>query len=110
MTMAEAMLLGKPTIATAYSSNTDFMNVTNSYPVGYKLVELAKDYGPYKKGQVWADPDVDHAAAQMRRIVEDPAEALQIGARARSDIERLYSSEAIAQKIIRRLEAIASRL
>jgi glycosyltransferase involved in cell wall biosynthesis len=110
MTMAEAMRLGKPTIATAYSSNMDFMNIINSYPVGYKLVELAENYGPYRKGQVWADPDLDHAAAQMQQVIENPAEASRIGAQAVADIERLYSSEAIAQKIIQRLEAIASRL
>lgn len=108
MTMAEAMSLGKPTIATAYSANTDFMNVTNSYPVGYRLIELKEDYGPYKKGQVWADPDLDHAARQMRRVFENPDEALKVGARAAADIQHLYSSEVIAQKIIRRLNIISS--
>lgn len=109
MTMAEAMNLGKPTIATAYSANTDFMTVTNSYQVGYQLVELQETYGPYQKGQVWAEPDLDHAAAQMRRVVENPVEASCLGAQAAADIQRLYSSQAIAQKMIQRLEAIAAR-
>jgi Glycosyl transferases group 1. len=39
LTMAEAMYYGKPTIATAYSSNIEFMNVGNSFPVKYELVE-----------------------------------------------------------------------
>jgi glycosyltransferase involved in cell wall biosynthesis len=108
MTIAEAMYLGKPTIATAYSSNIDFMNVANSYPVGYQLVELEQDYGPYKKGQVWADPDLDQAAANMRQVFEHPSEALRIGARAATDIQRMYSSEAIAEKITTRLQMISS--
>src|SRR3990172_7665696 len=49
--LAEAMYLGKPVIATGYSSNTDFMNVNNSFLVKYSLVELEKDIGPYKKGK-----------------------------------------------------------
>jgi hypothetical protein len=61
--MAEAMFYGKPVIATGYSSNTEFMNVGNSYLVKYKLIPLEKDCGPYKKGNVWAEADVEHAAA-----------------------------------------------
>ncbi len=108
LTLAEAMRLGKPTIATAYSANTDFMTAANSYPVGYQLVELKENYGPYQKGQVWAEPDLEQAATQMRRVVENPAEAARLGLQAALDIERMYSSEAIARKIIQRLEAIAA--
>ena len=35
--MAEAMRLGKPVIATAYSSNVDFCTAENSLQVGYRL-------------------------------------------------------------------------
>lgn len=107
LTMAEAMCLGKPVIATAYSANMDFMTVANSYPVEYRLVELERDYGPYRKGEVWADPDIDHAAALMRRVFENRDEAAQKGARAAADMRRLYSPEAVAQRIIQRLQYIA---
>ncbi|MEK0196260.1 glycosyltransferase, partial [Microcoleus anatoxicus] len=50
LTMAEAMYYGKPTIATAYSSNIEFMNVGNSFPVKYELVKTTQDYGLYPKG------------------------------------------------------------
>ncbi len=108
MTIAEAMHMGKPVIATDYAGNTDFMNVSNSYPVMYDLVELTEDYGPYKKGNVWADPDLDHAAYLMRRVFENRAEAAQKGARAARDIERWYGKEAMARKIIQRLDAIST--
>lgn len=52
---AEAMYLGKPVIGTNWSSNTDFMNEKNACLVDYKLVQLEKDYGPYKSYQYWAD-------------------------------------------------------
>jgi glycosyltransferase involved in cell wall biosynthesis len=108
MTIAEAMHLGKPVIATDYSGNADYMNVNNSYPVGYELVELEQDHGPYKKGGVWADPDLDHAAAQMRRAFENQDEARFKGRRAAADIERWYGSEAMARKIMGRFEVIAT--
>jgi glycosyltransferase involved in cell wall biosynthesis len=108
MTIAEAMSLGKPVIATDYAGNTDYMNVSNSYPVEYRLIELEQDYGPYKKGQVWADPDLDHAAAQMRCVFENHDEAMRKGKRAAADIKHWYGSEAMARKIIERLKIIAS--
>ena len=37
LTMAEAMAVGKPVIATAYSGNVDFMNRDNSLLVDYEL-------------------------------------------------------------------------
>jgi glycosyltransferase involved in cell wall biosynthesis len=35
LTIADAMGLGKPVIATGWSGNTDFMDVSNAFPVGY---------------------------------------------------------------------------
>lgn len=108
LTIAEAMVRGKPVIATAYSGNTDFMNPSNSYPVGYQLVELAQDYGPYRAGESWADPDVDQAAFFMRQVYENPEAARRKGERAADSIRRLYSSEALASKIIDRFRIVNS--
>ena len=47
LALAEAMLLGKPVVATGYSGNLDFMNSANSWLVGHRLVELDRDYPPY---------------------------------------------------------------
>ena len=49
LTIAEAMMLGKPTIATAYSGNLDFMDEDNSLLVGYDLVEIESDAGPLRE-------------------------------------------------------------
>jgi glycosyltransferase involved in cell wall biosynthesis len=38
--LAEAMLLGKPVIATGFSGNLEFMKPTNSFLVSYNLVPI----------------------------------------------------------------------
>ena len=71
LVMAESMYVGTPVIATDWSGNTEFMNSDTACMVGYDMIELDKDYEPFKKGNVWADAHVDEAADYMRRLYED---------------------------------------
>lgn len=107
--LAEAMAFGKPVIATGYSSNVDFMNNANSLLVEYRLVPIERDDGPYRRGAVWADADIDHAAACMRRLVDEPGLARRLGDQARLDMARDLSDEAVGRRIRARLEEIAAR-
>jgi len=109
LTMAEAMCLGKPVIATAYSGNTDFMNVGNSLPVRYRLVELERDHGPYERGNRWAEPDLDHAAELMRAVVARPELGASLGQRARADVIRELGHAAVAALLKERLDDIVRR-
>ena len=110
LTMAEAMALGKPVIATGHSANLDFMNVGNSLLVRYEMVRLEKDYPPYPRGSAWADPDVDHAAELMRTVYEDPDRARKLGDRARADVMAYLSPEAVGTRISERLALIGRDL
>lgn len=69
--LAEAMCMGTPVIATNWSATTEFMNQTCACLVNYDLVQIEKDIGPYKKGNRWAEPNIDHAAFFMRKLYED---------------------------------------
>lgn len=106
LTIAEAMYLGKPVIATAYSSNTDFMNVNNSFPVKYRLVEIEEDIGPYKKGNLWAEPDVAHAAELMRMVFDNRESAVECGKIASSDIKKNLSPSVCGALILDRFKRI----
>src|SRR5262249_23746268 len=99
LTLAEAMLLGKPVIATAYSGNLDFMNRGNSLLVDYRRTRLEEDAWPYPKGSVWAEPSIEHAAELMRWVIEHPAEANALGEQARRDLRELMSLEAYGQRL-----------
>jgi len=108
--MAQAMGYGKPVIATGYSGNLDFTTPENSLLVKYTLTELDRDYGVYEKGNFWAEPDIGHAAEQMRQVFENREAAMKLGAQARSDIQRIMSPEISFKQMLTRLGEIDARL
>ena len=110
LTMSEAMFYGKPVISTGYSSNIEFMNVGNSYLVKYQLVTITEEEGPYFRGSIWAEPDVDHAASLMQYVFENYDQAQNVGRRASEDIKCFLSPQAIGTKIRSRLEYIMKRI
>ncbi len=69
--MAEAMALGIPVIATAYSGNLDFMTEENSWLVGGQMVDVLPGDYPFHQGQHWMDPDVQEAAEALRECARD---------------------------------------
>src|SRR5258708_8695952 len=104
--MAQAMYLGKPVIATGYSGNMDFMNHHNSYLVRYRLAELEQDYGPYEKGNVWADPDLEHAAELMRLVFGDRESARSVARQAEADIKKQMTVEIAGARMKARLLSV----
>ena len=106
LTCAEAMLLGKPVIATAYSGNLDFMTPENSLLVPYQRMTLQEDIDPYPRGAVWADPDLDRAAEYMRFIHDNPVQAKALGERAKREVEATLSPIAAGKRMVTRLEQI----
>jgi glycosyltransferase involved in cell wall biosynthesis len=108
LTIAEAMALGKPVIATRYSGNADFMTEANSYAVDYRLVEIDRDQGPYLRGYSWAEPDLDHAAALMREVVEDRSAAAARACQGAVDIQTWRAPARTGARVRARLEEIRS--
>ncbi|MBK8137136.1 MAG: glycosyltransferase [Chloroflexi bacterium] len=106
LTMAEAMYLGKPVVATGYSGNVDFMNEENSYLVPFKLQELGAPYPPYEAHQLWADPDQNTAAKLLRHIYEHPEEARLKGQIAAQHIRKHYNIQTRGHEIAQQLARI----
>ncbi|HHC75139.1 MAG TPA: glycosyltransferase family 1 protein, partial [Thiothrix sp.] len=67
--IAEALLLDLHVIATAYSGNLDFCEAQTVDLVDYSLIPVGDDQYPYGNGQVWAEPDIHHAAQLMQQFV-----------------------------------------
>jgi glycosyltransferase involved in cell wall biosynthesis len=104
--LAEAMLLGKPVIATGYSGNLAFMNHENSMLVDYEMVEITEDRPVYTKGNRWAEPSVEHAAQLMREVFDDREAAFAKARRVQPEIADLLSLEAAGRRMRDRLEQI----
>ena len=95
---SQAMWLGLPSVATNWSSTTDFLNDENAALVDYRLVPVNDPFGVYtQRDEVWAEPDVGHAASWLRRLADDEPLRKRLGERARTDAARLFSLEAFAR-------------
>lgn len=103
---AEAMYLGKPAVLTNWSGNTEYMRPDSCCPVKYEIVEIDKSYGPYKKGWHWAEPDIEDAAIQMRRLVDDPEWYSKIASNGQKVIREEFSPEYIGKQVRKRLETL----
>jgi len=108
--IAEAMYLGRPVVATAYSGNLDFSNDDTALLVRHELVPVGEGEYPYPKGQVWADPDPAHAAEHMASLVDDPAFGRALGRRASVAIRKGFGLRAAGERYRARLEAIRQAL
>ncbi len=107
LVMAEAMYLGKPVVVTNYSGNTDFTHSDNACLVDYELVPVQKgEFVFHQEGQAWAQPDVDHAAWHMRKVVTDTAYRNDLGAKAHEYIQGNHSPEAIGKRYANRLRTL----
>ncbi|MBT8537150.1 glycosyltransferase family 4 protein [Polynucleobacter paneuropaeus] len=108
--IAEAMLLGKPVIASNYSGNLDFCDQENSYLVDGEIISLRKDDYPYGEMQCWFDPATSSAASQMRKILDDREAAYCKSQKAKNNIIDKYSIEAVAKKYKERLDKILLKI
>ncbi len=109
LTAAEAMLLGKPVIATRYGGTLEFMNDANSHLVEWRPTQVGEGAHPYPANGVWADPDLDQAAALMREVMADPKSARERGERARSEMIERHSPRAAGESMRARLRTIHER-
>jgi glycosyltransferase involved in cell wall biosynthesis/SAM-dependent methyltransferase len=109
LTMAEAMYLNKPVIATGYSGNLDFMTESNSYLVDHRLVEIGSEATPYPPDGLWAEPNPGHAASLLRQVFDDPKAAVERGRRGGEDIRRTHSPQVAGSVMLRRLETLRER-
>ncbi len=106
LTMAEAMLMEKPVIATGYSGNLDFMNETNSFLCAYQLVRVGHTTLPYPVDSIWAEVDIDHAAFWMDYVWKHPEETRLTGRKARQDILQFHSQSEMGRHLVSRLNQI----
>jgi glycosyltransferase involved in cell wall biosynthesis len=92
LTLAEAMALGTPVAATAFSGNVDFMDESCALMIPATLTPVEDPQGVYE-GQVWGEPDLDAAASALTRLRLDPGLGRRLAAAARRRIEEQLAPE-----------------
>jgi glycosyltransferase involved in cell wall biosynthesis len=103
---ADALSLGKPVIATAYSGVTDFCTSATSLRVDYTLERVPAGAYPYMDADReyhWACPDIDVAAKHMRTLAQNPQRGVQLGKAGRQLIREQYSMPALQRRYLKRL-------
>jgi glycosyltransferase involved in cell wall biosynthesis len=108
--LIEAMALRKPVIATAWSGNMSYMNYRNSCLVPYEMAPVQASNNVYQSASLgvqasWAEPNIEQAAAWMRRLASDPELRKTIGERAGASI-REYRQRAEQGIFIEELRTI----
>ena len=91
--IAEAMQMGCVAVATDYSSTTEFVSEDAAVAVPYTQVRISHDVSVYRKGTLWAEPDIAAAAAAIRRLGDDPDYRRRLSERASTAIYEKLSFE-----------------
>lgn len=106
LVMAEAMNLGVPVIATDWSSNTEFMPHDAACMVGYSLIPVGEDYQFGDGKRVWADANVEEAAAYLSRLAADADYRKEIAAAGQAYISQNLSVSGCGRKMAARLDQL----
>lgn len=106
LTMAEAMALQKPVIATAFSGNTEYMSLQDSFLIPYKLIPTDGNYIYPELHNTWADADINAASQVMRELADRPELRVEIGLKAKTAIDQTLSPIIIGTRIKERLDYI----
>lgn len=96
--MAEAMLMGKPVIATDWSANTEFCRPGSSFPISYRLVPVKSDEY-FVSMREWAEADIDAAATALRSCYDNPALRHKVGEKGREFVEEHFSIEKFKKSV-----------
>lgn len=107
-TLAEAMLFGKPVIATDFSGNVDFLNDATGFKVGYHDVVVAPGDYPFitvEDNAWWAEPSVAHASQQLR--VAKESWSFPLAAALKQKSRMLFSPLRTGQMMQERLHSAA---
>ena len=94
LTSAEAMALGTPVLATAFSGVLDFMDVDCALLVPCTQSPVDDPQGVYRSRLTWAEPNLAVAAAELGRLRLDPALGRRLAQAARKRVAAQLSPQA----------------
>jgi glycosyltransferase involved in cell wall biosynthesis len=111
-TLAEAMLFGKPVVATNYSGNASFMDPELTLPVQYDLVSLSQGDYHFIQAEdkaIWAEPSIDHLVERLKEARAFTADFDKVG-RLKAFAHERFGVDATAKLMKARMSQIKAQL
>ncbi|WP_168220569.1 glycosyltransferase [Azospirillum thermophilum] len=105
-TIAEAMLLGKPVVATGWSGSNELVRPDTAIAVAASPRPVGPGEYPWGEGTYWAEPDIDHAAWGMRALAVDAALRARLAGAGRTHVRLNHSAAAVGRRYRDRLAAL----
>lgn len=104
----EAMMAGKPVIATGYGGPMDFLkHQHNSLTCNYQMTPcFGMPWETYHGKMAWADIDVMDAKKHMRTLFTDKETGIYMGKRGLNDVKTSLSWETVGNLMKTKLESI----
>ncbi len=103
---AEAMWLGRSSIATAWSGNLEYMDGLYPGAVGFTLIPVAEGDYPCHEGQHWAEPNLENAVDIAERLVVDSDFARRVCREGQRRVRRSCSFRAVGIRMLDRVNVI----
>ncbi|WP_299517226.1 glycosyltransferase [uncultured Flavobacterium sp.] len=110
LTLAEAMSLGKPTVATNYSGNTEFMNENNSFLVDFELGAIVNPDINFSSKTIWANPLLHDAINKLKEVYENKVVRGQKATNAKLYVKEKLSFDTVGSIMKDRLNYIYNNL
>lgn len=105
--MAESMSFGRIVIGTNFSGNTDFLTERTGFPIPFTLTAVLPHEYPWSDGQVWAEPNLDAAAAAMQLVLQSPEVARKRARAGQAFVRQTYTPALVGRIIKDRISQLA---
>lgn len=105
----EAGLAGKPVVATGATGNMEYMDDSNSYPVGYQwdYVQAMSGFNPWYLGnQQWACPNLIDASSKLRYVHSNYGAAKEKAVLLQQRIKNEFDWSKVVEPMINRFTEI----
>ena len=88
------------------SPERSYVDANHKPELVYALTPIETDAGPYRSGQIWAEPDVEHAAWYMTRLAADASLRESVGRVAAAHLSTHFSCRVAGERMRERLRVI----